>query len=169
MKYSGVFGLASLLSTVLAAPTSLWGSRSLPEERSANLDITKLLTAIANTFPVNVAVADVCGVLTAGEQALGATFGLSSTANSGSSCTDVTLLFARGTCDPGNVGVLVGPPFINALKSALGSKSLNVQGLNYAATVSNYVNHSPADGQAMYVPRQTSVKQFCCSLLTWAD
>lgn len=140
MKYTTVLGLASLLRTVLAAP--------IPDKRD---DITAFLTAIADTFPVNVGIADICDVLTAGELTLGNTFGLSSTDNS-NGCSDVTLLFARGTCDPGNVGVLVGPPFINALQSALGSTSLSVQGLNYDASVANYVNHSPSDGQAMYIP-----------------
>ena len=35
-------------------------------------------------------------------------------------CKNLTLIFARGTTESGNVGGIVGPPFVNALVSMLG-------------------------------------------------
>ena len=49
-------------------------------------------------------------------------------------CADVTAVFAWGTTEPGNIGLVTGPPFIDALSEQLGSKSLAVQGVEYPAT-----------------------------------
>ncbi|KAJ2984047.1 hypothetical protein NQ176_g241 [Zarea fungicola] len=71
-------------------------------------------------------------------------------------CADVTLIFARGTCDPGNVGVLVGPPFFQAVSGAIGSKSLHVQGDAYPASVDGYLKADTGAGQTMaQIVRQT--------------
>ncbi|KAL9614971.1 MAG: hypothetical protein Q9167_000613 [Letrouitia subvulpina] len=48
-------------------------------------------------------------------------------------CKPLTVIFARGTSEPGNVGSVAGPPFFNALNSALPNQ-VNVQGVDYAAT-----------------------------------
>jgi cutinase len=50
-------------------------------------------------------------------------------------CKDVTIIFARGTGESGNVGSVVGPPFFNALKRKLGCDRVAVQGVDYAASV----------------------------------
>lgn len=117
------------------------------DKRAFNLN--QFLAKIVELFPVNVAVTDICGALTAGEQVLGSAFGLQSTQNS-NGCADVTIVFARGTCDPGNVGTLVGPPIINAIKSAIGSsKSVTVQGVPYPASVDGYLKADPTAGHTM--------------------
>lgn len=48
-------------------------------------------------------------------------------------CKPLTVIFARGTSEAGNVGSVAGPPFFKALDSALPSQ-VNVQGVDYAAT-----------------------------------
>ncbi|KAF5598419.1 cutinase precursor [Fusarium pseudocircinatum] len=50
-------------------------------------------------------------------------------------CKDVTVIFARGTTEMGNVGTAAGPPFFQALAQQLGSDKLAVQGVEYAASV----------------------------------
>ncbi|KAF4448635.1 cutinase precursor [Fusarium austroafricanum] len=50
-------------------------------------------------------------------------------------CKDVTVIFARGTTEMGNVGTAAGPPFFQALAEQLGSDKLAVQGVDYAASV----------------------------------
>lgn len=50
-------------------------------------------------------------------------------------CTDVTVIFARGTSEFGNVGTFAGPPFFAALRSMLGANRVTVQGVNYPASL----------------------------------
>lgn len=57
-----------------------------------------------------------------------------STANDLSgACRAITIIFARGTTEAGNVGSIAGPPFFQALNSRRGANNVAVQGVNYAA------------------------------------
>jgi cutinase len=60
-------------------------------------------------------------------------------------CADMTLIFARGTTEPGNVGLVTGPPFIDALNQQKGAASLSVQGVEYPATFAGF-NRNGTDG-----------------------
>lgn len=64
------------------------------------------------------------------------------------SCGDVTLIFARGTTETGNVGSSVGPTFYAALESAVGSGSdVLLQGVNdYDANAVEYLEGGSKDG-----------------------
>jgi hypothetical protein len=54
-------------------------------------------------------------------------------------CKPVTLLFARGTGETGNIGQLVGPPFVLALEKEFGKGNVAVQGVNdYPAVPLDY-------------------------------
>ena len=55
-------------------------------------------------------------------------------------CKPFTLIFARGTTETGNIGSIVGPPFVLALENAFGgSQNVAVQGVNnYAAIGPEY-------------------------------
>ncbi|CAI6327552.1 unnamed protein product [Periconia digitata] len=60
----------------------------------------------------------------------------------GTPCREVTLIYARGTTQDGNVGDAAseGPTFFNALAAALGGTSrLAVQGVDYAANVFGFL------------------------------
>lgn len=50
-------------------------------------------------------------------------------------CTDLTVIFARGTGEPGNAGIISGPPMFKALRQKLGADRVTVQGVNYPASV----------------------------------
>ena len=52
------------------------------------------------------------------------------TSNELAECKPVTIIFARGTFEPGNIGLLAGPPFFNALFTRIGDK-FAVQGVPY--------------------------------------
>lgn len=54
-------------------------------------------------------------------------------------CEAITIIFARGTVEPGNVGDLAGPPFFNALTAIVGSENVAVQGVDYGATIGGYL------------------------------
>lgn len=51
------------------------------------------------------------------------------------SCKPLTVIFARGTMEGGNVGTVAGPPMFAALKKSLGDGQVNVQGVTYDASI----------------------------------
>ena len=72
----------------------------------------------------------------------------SDTRNELSECKPVTVIFARGTIELGNVGSLVGPPFFNALDVAIGAENVGVQGVDYPATIEGYLEGGDPGGAA---------------------
>ena len=48
----------------------------------------------------------------------------------GTPCRAITILFARGTTESGNVGTLAGPPFFQALANEVGASDVAVQGVS---------------------------------------
>ena len=69
------------------------------------------------------------------------------------SCADMTVVFARGTTETGDLGTLVGPPFQAALNAAMGSASVNMMGVPapaYTADVPGFLaGGSATESQAM--------------------
>ena len=64
-------------------------------------------------------------------------------------CKNFTLIFARGTFESGNIGGIVGPPFVDALVSLLGSAQVAVQGVNnYPADVAGFLAGGSATGSS---------------------
>lgn len=53
----------------------------------------------------------------------------------GNCCTPLTIIFARGTTEFGNVGTFAGPPFFHVLRSQLGNSGVLVQGVDYPASL----------------------------------
>ncbi|BBY28965.1 cutinase family protein [Mycolicibacterium sediminis] len=70
-----------------------------------------------------------------GPQAMGlASAAPDATAVPGAACSDVEVVFARGTFEAPGVG-LTGQAFVDALTSRLGGKSVDVYGVNYPASL----------------------------------
>lgn len=115
-------------------------------------DLNSFLAQIALLFPFSGIISDISGLLTAAENTLAGLFSIETTQDGLSgSCGPVTVIFARGTTEPGNVGVLVGPPFFDALKSTIGAGNLVVQGVEYPASVEGFLVGGDAGGaQTMY-------------------
>ena len=63
-------------------------------------------------------------------------------------CKPVTIIFARGTLELGNVGSLAGPPFFNALGAIIGFSNIAVQGVDYGATIAEYLEGGDPAGAA---------------------
>lgn len=61
------------------------------------------------------------------------------TDTAGVGCKPITVIFARGTIELGNVGDLVGPPFFNNLDDLIGADNIAVQGVDYPATIGGYL------------------------------
>ncbi|KAH7067107.1 cutinase-domain-containing protein [Paraphoma chrysanthemicola] len=66
-----------------------------------------------------------------------------------SCCTDMTVIFARGTGETGNVGTVSGPPMFKALRSKLGNDRVKVQGVDYPASAGGNANQGADGGKKM--------------------
>lgn len=60
----------------------------------------------------------------------------------------MTVTFARGTTETGNVGTLAGPPFSQALDAAVGASNVAVQGVDYPADIPGFLAGGDAGGSA---------------------
>lgn len=77
------------------------------------------------------------------------------------SCTDIDVVVARGTGEPGTLGIIVGDPVYSALRTRLAGRSLSSYPVNYPASVApgsastgnrDLVNH--VNSQAAACPNQ---------------
>lgn len=73
---------------------------------------------------------------------------VSNTRNELGLCRPITVIFARGTTEPGNVGALTGPPFFNALDAVIGTQNVGIQGVPYPASIAGYLAGGDAGGSA---------------------
>lgn len=65
-------------------------------------------------------------------------------------CTDVTVIFARGTGEVAPLGTIVGPPLLAALQADLVGRSLAFIGVDYAASVAGFLaGGDPIGAQTM--------------------
>jgi cutinase len=158
-----IWALLSLLTLTIASPlptTSLSPVNPLnKDDLSALDDLSKRQTPL-NVFlgllldylpAINGPVEAVSGILTSFEQLLAFLTQQKTTYNElDGACKEFTVLFARGTTEPGNVGILVGPPFFEALREKVGSRRLAIQGVNgYDADVEGYLDGGDAGGITM--------------------
>lgn len=64
-------------------------------------------------------------------------------------CADMIIVFARGTTEAGNVGSIVGPPLLAAVKSAAGGKTVAMQGVDYPANIPGFLAGGDRQGSAV--------------------
>ena len=126
---------------------------AVPLSLQPRLDVNDILALVAKLFPFNVTLEAAQKLTVAAEEALALGLGFKTTRQDldDGTCGDLLVIFARGTFEPGNVGALVGPPLFSALEGALGSShTLAVQGVEYEATVGDYLEGGDPEGsQAM--------------------
>jgi len=147
MRFS-VWTLLSLFALALAVPVPELSSRDLGERETA---LNAFLTILLDNLPVlDGTISSLVGILTVFENLLALLTGEQTTYNQlGGTCTAYTVIFARGTTEPGNVGILVGPPFFDALRSSVGTSALTIQGVNdYSASVDGYLEGGDPAGSA---------------------
>ncbi|KAG6899642.1 hypothetical protein C0993_008419 [Termitomyces sp. T159_Od127] len=77
------------------------------------------------------------------------------------SCADVTVFFARGTGETGTIGTIVGPPFQAALQAALAGRSLNFEGIPYAASIAGFLEGGDPAGAATMANDVTTTATAC--------
>ncbi|RAL60624.1 hypothetical protein DID88_009942 [Monilinia fructigena] len=147
MKLS--YFLTILTASLIAAAPIPSVSTTDNEKRNAPLNV--LLSQILSHLPITSgAVRSIDKILLDFNNLISQLTGVSATYNElGGACKDYTIIFARGTDDNGNTGVYTGPPFFMALKNAVGSSNVTVQGVNnYAATMANYLAGGDPVGSA---------------------
>lgn len=65
-------------------------------------------------------------------------------------CAPVTLVFARGSTEQGNMGATVGPALAKSLISSLGNSGVAIQGVDYIASIEVSVSPQTNDDVAYY-------------------
>ncbi|KAF2642944.1 cutinase-domain-containing protein [Massarina eburnea CBS 473.64] len=63
-------------------------------------------------------------------------------------CTGLTVIFARGTSEPGNVGIIAGPKMFASLRSKV-SAGVTIQGVDYPADAAGNANLGASGGPAL--------------------
>ena len=73
-------------------------------------------------------------------------------------CAPLTVIFARGTGESGNIGSVIGPPLFAALSKDL-NKNVALQGVNYAADVAGDTDLGAEGGPTMASLAEQALKQ----------
>jgi cutinase len=156
MRFSTIT-LLSLASLALASPIAAPIPKAVAvpviarDQTKRQTPLNAFLDLLLDYLPaVDGTINAVAGILTTFEAFLAALTGEQTTYNElGNTCKPYTVIFARGTTEPGNVGILVGPPFLKALDIAAGAANVVVQGVNnYAADVQGYLAGGDVKGSA---------------------
>lgn len=80
----------------------------------------------------------------------------------GSGCKAMTVLFARGTTEGGNMGSVAGPPFVSAIGQMMGgAQNLAVQGIEYPADVPGFLAGGDAAGSKLMATMVGQVMAAC--------
>ena len=80
----------------------------------------------------------------------------------GSGCKAMTVLFARGTTEIGNMGTVAGPPFVSSLGKMMGgAQNLAVQGIAYPADVPGFLAGGDAGGSKLMAKMVGQVMTAC--------
>ncbi|KAF2684876.1 carbohydrate esterase family 5 protein [Lentithecium fluviatile CBS 122367] len=76
-------------------------------------------------------------------------------------CKPVTILFARGTTEQGNMGTLAGPPFVQAVGQMVGADQVAVQGIDYPADVAGFLAGGDQGGSTLMAKLVGDVMKAC--------
>ncbi|OGM45344.1 cutinase precursor [Aspergillus bombycis] len=141
-------------------------ARPLPSDAlvERNAPLNEFLSVLLSHLPaINGSITAVSGLITDFDQLLADITGAQTTQNGFTgACTDYTVLFARGTSEPGNVGVLVGPPLAEAFEGAVGASALSFQGVNgYSASVEGYLAGGEAAGSKAMASQASDILSKC--------
>jgi cutinase len=80
----------------------------------------------------------------------------------GSGCKAMTVLFARGTTETGNMGTVAGPPFVSAVGKMMGgAQNLAVQGIAYPADIPGFLAGGDAGGSKLMAQMVGQVMAAC--------
>ncbi|KAF2134104.1 carbohydrate esterase family 5 protein [Dothidotthia symphoricarpi CBS 119687] len=80
----------------------------------------------------------------------------------GGACKPMTILFARGTTEQGNMGTVAGPPFVSAVGKMMGgATNVAVQGIEYPADVPGFLAGGDKAGSTLMAQMVGQVRTKC--------
>jgi cutinase len=80
----------------------------------------------------------------------------------GGGCKAMTVLFARGTTELGNMGTVAGPPFVSAIGAMMGGAGgVAVQGIEYPADIPGFLVGGDKAGSALMAKMVGQVRAKC--------
>lgn len=81
---------------------------------------------------------------------------------SGGACKAMTVLFARGTTEQGNMGTIAGPPFVSAIGDLMGgAANIAVQGIEYPADIPGFLAGGDKGGSMLMAQMVGQVRAKC--------
>jgi len=136
-----------LFSSVSGLPTPQNPTSNAAAQNSSggSTTLNAILLAVGKLPGIGSAITSLSAGLTSLEQDLATTLAIQTT-ESETGCTAMTVIFARGTTEPGNVGVLTGPEFFDALNTILGAGAVTVQGVEYPASIAGFLEGGDPQG-----------------------
>ncbi|PSS03420.1 cutinase-domain-containing protein [Coniella lustricola] len=169
-----MLGLGASAATTTASATAAAGTSTLTGTTSATASVATTATT-ADTAQsqglgtaASAAAAAAAVVVDAEDGSSTSTTGTASTtaavaaAAATTTCPGMAVLFARGTDEPGNVGLFAGPSFFTALRNYVnGTTSLAIQGVPYTASVSNFLEGGSAAGSTLMASFITKTATAC--------
>jgi hypothetical protein len=78
----------------------------------------------------------------------------------GGACKAMTVLFARGTTELGNMGSVAGPPFVSAIGAMMGG-DVAVQGIEYPADIPGFLAGGDKGGSTLMAQMVGQVRAKC--------
>jgi len=79
----------------------------------------------------------------------------------GGACKAMTILFARGTTEQGNMGTVAGPPFVSAVGKMIGAANVAVQGIEYPADIPGFLAGGDKTGSMLMAQMVGMVRAQC--------
>ncbi|KAF2831879.1 cutinase precursor [Ophiobolus disseminans] len=80
----------------------------------------------------------------------------------GGACKAMTVLFARGTTETGNMGTVAGPPFVSAIGQMMGgAANVAVQGIEYPADIPGFLAGGDKAGSLLMAQMVGQVRAKC--------
>jgi Cutinase len=152
------FTFITIFSCVFAAPVpqdaqtgnttmvAAAAASTAAQTADASNPINGLLAGLGMVPIIGQSITAISTVLTDFEGVLAKALNVDTTQKGVSGCKDMTVIFARGTTEPGNVGLVTGPPFFDALSAIIGAKSMEVQGVEYPASIEGFLQGGDATG-----------------------
>ncbi|KAJ5206919.1 Cutinase [Penicillium cf. griseofulvum] len=151
MKSTLILTLATL---AIAAPTGTVENRELPNLDASSAtggeDAWKALIPglTGSASPDSANVEDTSSTNAISVPGLGSGSSTENGVVQNSGCKEFTYIFARGTTEPGNMGLIIGPPLATKLRSLTGDK-VTVQGVTYPASIGGNAQMGGSGGPEM--------------------
>lgn len=134
-------------------PYDSQGNMADPSTQRGQASLNTMLYWITQTCPFDMLVQDAADLTLNAENVVALVLGIATTQDTvtDSQCTNITVIYARGTSEAGSVGVIVGPGFFSAVEARLETgATLSVKGVEYTASIPGFLQGGdPAGSKQM--------------------